>query len=95
MSNIEVFTTIISFIGTALGAVTGILVSNRLSTYRIEQLEKKFDIFDKKIDDRFDKYENNVDDMKERLVVVEQSSKSAHHRLDDIVSQLNIHERRE
>lgn len=95
MSNIEVFTTIISFIGTALGAVTGILVSNRLSTYRIEQLEKKFDSFDKKIDDRFDKYENNVGEIKERLVVVEQSSKSAHHRLDDIVSQLNIHERRE
>lgn len=84
MSNIEIFTSIISFIGTAIGAVTGILVSNRLSTYRIEQLEKKLD-----------KYANNVDEMKERLVVVEQSSKSAHHRLDDIVSQLNIHERRE
>lgn len=84
MSNIEVFTTIISFIGTALGAVTGILVSNRLSIYRIEQLEKKLD-----------KYANNVDEMRERLVVVEQSAKSAHHRLDDIVSQLNIHERRE
>lgn len=84
MSNIEIFTSIISFIGTAIGAVTGILVSNRLSTYRIEQLEKKLD-----------KYANNVDEMKERLVVVEQSSRSAHHRLDDIVSQLNIHERRE
>ena len=95
MSNIEVFTTIISFIGTAIGAVTGILVSNRLSTYRIEQLEKKFDSFDKKIDDRFDKYENNEGEIKERLVVVEQSSKSAHRRLDDIVGQLNIHERRE
>lgn len=95
MSNIEIFTSIISFIGTAIGAVTGILVSNRLSTYRIEQLEKKFDSFDKKIDDRFDKYENNEGEIKERLVVVEQSAKSAHHRLDDIVGQLNIHERRE
>ena len=83
MSNAEIITTIISFIGTALGAVTGILVSNRLSNYRIEQLEKKLD-----------KYANNVDEMRERLVIVEQSAKSAHHRLDDIAQQLNIHEKR-
>lgn len=83
MSNAEIITTIISFIGTALGAVTGILVSNRLSNYRIEQLEKKLD-----------KYANNVDEMRERLVIVEQSSKSAHHRIDDVVAQLNIHETR-
>lgn len=83
MSNAEILTTIISFIGTALGAVTGILVSNRLSNYRIEQLEKKLD-----------KYANNVDEMRERLVIVEQSAKSAHHRLDDIAQQLNIHESR-
>ena len=83
MSNAEILTTIISFIGTALGAVTGILVSNRLSIYRIEQLEKKLD-----------KYANNVDEMRERLVIVEQSAKSAHHRLDDIAQQLNIHESR-
>ena len=83
MSNAEILTTIISFIGTAMGAVTGILVSNRLSNYRIEQLEKKLD-----------KYANNADEIKERLIVCEQSSKSAHHRIDDIVDQLNIHERR-
>lgn len=83
MSNAEIITTIISFIGTALGAITGILVSNRLSNYRIEQLEKKLD-----------KYANNVDEMRERLVIVEQSAKSAHHRLDDIAQQLNIHESR-
>ena len=90
----ELLNTLINFIGTALGAVTGILVSNRLSAYRIEQLEKKFDSLDGRIENRFDKYENNVGEMKERLIVVEQSSKSAHHRLDDIVDQLKIHERR-
>lgn len=75
---------IASLLGTIIGSVTGILVSNRLSNYRIEQLEKKLD-----------KYANNTDEMRERLVIVEQSTKSAHHRLDDIVGQLNIHERRE
>ena len=83
MNTGEFIQTLISFVGTALGAVTGILVSNRLSNYRIEQLEKKLD-----------KYANNVDEMRERLVIVEQSSKSAHHRIDDVVAQLNIHETR-
>lgn len=74
---------LLSCIGTAAGAITGIIVSNRLSTYRIEQLEKKID-----------KYANNMDEIKERLVIVEQSVKSAHHRLDDIAKQCNITEKR-
>lgn len=79
-----VIVALISLIGTLVGSVSGILVSNKLSTYRIEQLENKLD-----------KYANNVDEMKERLVIVEQSTKSAHHRLDDIAKQMNIHERRD
>lgn len=47
------------------------------------------------VDIKIDKYSNNQDEMKERLVIVEQSTKSAHHRLDDVVQQLNIHERRD
>jgi len=74
---------ILSLVGTTFGTITGIILANRLSIYRIGELEKKLD-----------KYANNVDEMRERLVVVEQSTKSAHHRLDDIVSQLDIHERR-
>ena len=74
---------LISLVGTLIGSISGVLVSNKLSNYRIEQLEKKLD-----------KYANNVDEMRERLVIVEQSAKSAHHRLDDITQQLNIHERR-
>ncbi len=74
---------ILSCLGTVVGSITGILVSNRLSNYRIEQLEKKID-----------KYANNMDEIKERLVIVEQSTKSAHHRLDDITAQLKITEHR-
>lgn len=72
---------LISLCGTLIGSVTGILVSNKLSTYRIEQLEKKLD-----------KYANNVDEIRERLVIVEQSTKSAHRRIDDIAQQLHITE---
>ena len=74
---------IASLVGTIIGSITGILVSNRLSIYRIEQLEKKLD-----------RYVDNVDEIRERLVVVEQATKSAHHRLDDIASQMKIKERR-
>lgn len=81
--NSEIIVALISLIGTTAGAITGILVSNRLSIYRIEQLEKKID-----------KYANNLDEIKERLVIVEQSAKSAHHRLDDITTQLKITEHR-
>lgn len=70
---------ILSLIGTTAGTITGILVSNRLSNYRIEQLEKKLD-----------KYASNTDELRERLIIVEQSTKSAHHRLDDIMSKMNI-----
>ena len=74
---------ILSCLGTIAGSITGILVSNRLSNYRIEQLEKKID-----------KYANNMDEIKERLIIVEQSTKSAHNRLDDVVAQLKITEKR-
>lgn len=79
----EVIVAILSCVGTIAGSITGILVSNRLSNYRIEQLEKKID-----------KYATSQDDLKERLVIVEQSAKSAHHRIDDVVAQLKITEHR-
>ena len=74
---------IASLVGTIIGSGSGILIANRLVNYRIEQLEKKLD-----------RYVDNVDEIRERLVVVEQSAKSAHHRLDDVVTQLKITERR-
>lgn len=83
MNDPSITVAIIACVGTIIGSVSGVLVSNRLSTYRIEQLEKKID-----------KYANNMDEYKERLVIVEQSAKSAHHRIDDVVNQLHITETR-
>ena len=82
MSDI-VIVALISLVGTIVGSFAGILVANKLTNYRIEQLEKKLD-----------KYSDTQDDLKIRVVKVEESAKSAHHRLDDIVDQLKIHERR-
>lgn len=80
---VSIVVAILSCVGTAAGAITGIIVSNRLSTYRIEQLEKKID-----------KYADTQSDINIRLVKVEESTKSAHKRLDGLFEQLNIHERR-
>ena len=58
-----------SLVGTLVGSLAGIMTANKLTTYRIEQLEEKV------------KKHNNL---VERMVAVEQSTKSAHHRLDEI-----------
>lgn len=76
----EVLIALLALVGTLVGSGGGVL----LIKYRIEQLEKKLD-----------KYSDNQEEYKERLVIVEQSTKSAHHRIDDVVNQLNIHERRD
>ena len=78
-----VLVALISLLGTVIGSMAGILVSNKLSIYRIEQLEKKLD-----------KYATNVDEINKKLIILEQKVIAAHDRLDDISSQLNIHENR-
>jgi peptidoglycan hydrolase CwlO-like protein len=84
MSN-EIIIAVLSCIGTISGSLAGVLVSNRLTTYRIEQLEKKLDKFT-------DSQTDINDDLKERVVVVEQSTKSAHKRIDGLVTQLQVKE---
>jgi len=79
----EILIALLSLLGTIIGAGGGVIISNKLINYRLDQIEKKLD-----------KNTDTQDEIKERLVKVEESSKSAHHRLDDIVDQLKIHERR-
>lgn len=66
----EIVVAICSLIGTLVGSMAGILTANKLTTYRIEQLE-----------DKVKKHNNLI----ERMVAVEQSTKSAHHRIDEII----------
>ena len=39
----EIIVALLSLAGTLLGSIAGIMASNRLTLYRIEQLEKKVD----------------------------------------------------
>ena len=83
--NAEIITALAAAVSTFVGSLAGILVSNRLTVYRIEQLEKKLDKFT-------DTQKNINDDLKERVVVCEQSTKSAHKRIDGLVEQLHVTE---
>ena len=68
MSN-EVLTSLLALAGTAIGSITGILTSARLTNFRLKQLEEKV------------KLHNNL---VERMTAVEQRSKSNTHRLDNL-----------
>ncbi len=68
----EIAVAICSLVGTLVGSLAGIMTANRLTNYRIEQLEEKVR-----------KHNNLV----ERMIVVEQSAKSAHHRLDELIAE--------
>jgi len=65
----EIIVALISFLGTLVGAYSGIRVSNKLTNYRIEQLEKKVD-----------KHNTVV----ERTYILEEQMKVANHRIADL-----------
>lgn len=60
---------IFSAIASIIGTFGGIVVSGKLTTYRIERLEEKV---------------NRHNNLIERMYKVEDSVKSAHHRIDEI-----------
>ncbi len=63
-----------SFAASIIGTFGGILVSSKLTNYRLEQLE-----------DKVQKHNCLI----ERMYKVEDSAKSAHHRIDEIREELN------
>lgn len=64
----------LSLLGTLGGSIIGILTANQLTKYRIEQLEEKV---------------NKHNNLVERMIVVEQSIKSAHHRIDEVIEEVH------
>lgn len=60
---------ILSFMGTCIGSIAGILTANKLSNYRIQQLENQV------------KEHNGY---ARRLPILEEQMKVVNHRLDDL-----------
>lgn len=71
---------LISLIGTLGGSLGGILVSNKLSNYRIEQLEKKVAEHNNLISRTY-KLEQNV-------AILDEKEKVTEHRVDDLESKI-------
>lgn len=72
----EVICAILALVGTMGGSLGGILVSNKLSNYRIEQLEKKVE-----------KHNNLVErvyNLEQREAVVDEKMAVANHRITDL-----------
>lgn len=74
--NDAIIVAVLSLCGTLVGTFGGILTANKLTTYRIEQLEKKVD-----------KHNHVVERMyalEERVTVTEEKIKVENHRIDDL-----------
>ncbi len=72
----NVLMALISFAGTFAGTLGGIIASNKLTSYRLEQLEKKVE-----------KHNNVVDRvyiLEKDKAVFEEDLKVANHRIDDL-----------
>lgn len=71
-----IIVSLISLAGTLGGAFGGILVSNRLTNYRIEQLEKKVDKHNSVIE--------RTHKLEEKIAVLETREKASEHRIEDL-----------
>lgn len=75
MSN-EIVISILSLLGTLGGSLGGVLVSSKLTNYRIEQLERKQEKYNTLIERTFK--------LEERAEVTDEKLKVVNHRLNDL-----------
>ena len=85
----------------SLPTLLAVILSNRshdkVIDERLKHTDEKIADQGKHTDEKFAELTAKVEkhnNLVERMVIVEQSTKSAHHRLDDIVGQLKITEKR-
>lgn len=74
--NEQIIVALLSFAGTLVGALAGVMATSRLSNYRIEQLEKKVD-----------KHNNLIERVyliEQREAVLDNRMKTADHRITDL-----------
>ena len=74
----EVLTALLALIGTIVGSGSGILISNKLVNYRIEQLENKLD-----------KYTDKSDEVIKELAVTKRDLETAFVRIDELRDEIH------
>lgn len=69
---------LLSLVGTLLGSLSGILTANKLTNYRIQELEKKVEKHNKVIE--------RVYNLEKHEAIIDEEIKVANHRIDDLES---------
>lgn len=72
----SIITAILALVGTTIGSVAGILTANKLTNYRIEQLEKKVEKHNSVLEKLYG--------LESRTDVLEEKVKVANHRIEDL-----------
>ena len=72
----EVVVALITLLGSAIGTIGGIFATNKMTAYRIEQLEKKVDKHNQVVE-RMYEAENNIS-------VISEEIKNANHRIEEL-----------
>ena len=72
----EIIVGLLSLAGTLIGSIAGIMASNKLTVYRISELEKKVDKHNSLIERMYG--------VEQRAEVLEEKIKVANHRIDDL-----------
>lgn len=67
---------LIGVLGSLLGSLIGVIVSSKLTQYRIEQLEKKVDKHNHVVERMYQ--------LEQRVTVTEEKIKVENHRIDDL-----------
>lgn len=71
-----IITAVLALVGTTIGSIAGILTANKLTNYRIEQLEKKVEKHNSVLEKLYG--------LESRTDVLEEKIKVANHRIDDL-----------
>lgn len=74
--NETVIVALLSLAGTMAGSLGGILTANRLTNYRIQQLEEKVEKHNKVIE--------RVYNLEKHEAIIDEEIKVANHRIDDL-----------
>ena len=72
----EIVVALLSMAGTAIGSIAGVMAANKLTNYRIEQLEKKVDKHNTVIERTFK--------LEEAQAVLTEQIKVANRRIEDL-----------
>lgn len=72
----EVVVALITLLGSAIGTIGGILATNKMTAYRIEQLEKKVDKHNQVVERMYEAEKN--------ISVISEEIKNANHRIEEL-----------